>query len=178
MRGDDPEFVEATRLALKFFPESRAFLTSETGLDWDAFLGAMMAADYNADYSCYPFRESSDPDLGLASKGGLDGDDDVVYRRMLGHAGIAPQGRAIVVLDAIGQTGHSTEDCRPFVCHSRTVPARLNEIACFGQSRDTIFIFECGMALLVDHDDRVHWSRSRMKAATVKPAANNTEEAT
>ena len=163
MRGDDPEFIEATRLALKFFPESRAFISSDTGLDWDPFLGAMMAANYNADYSCYPFRDPTDPDLGLASKGGLDGDAGDVYLRLLDHTSLAPNGRAIAVLDAIGRSGHSTEECRPFVSHSRTLPDRLKEIPCFGQSRDTIFIFESGSAILIDHDDRVHWAQSRIR---------------
>lgn len=164
MKGNDPEFVEALRLALKFFPESQSFLTSETGLDWDAFLGAMMVGNYSADYSCYPSREPSDPDFGFAAHGGFDRDDDVVYRDLLNHAGITPSGRAIVVLDAIGQTGQSTEDCPPFICHSRVVPERLTEIPCFGQCRDVIFIFESGEALSVDHDDRIHWSTSRENA--------------
>ena len=142
-------------------------------MNWDAFLGAMMVADYSADYSCYPFRDSTDPDLGLASAGGLDGDADDVYRRLLDHASLMPKGRAIVVLDAIGRTGHSTEECRPFVSHSRTVPDRLKEILCFGQSRDTIFIFESGSAILVDHDDRVHWAQSRIRQWPGEPDVKN-----
>ena len=163
MKGDDPEFIEATRLALKFFPESRGFISLNTGLDWNAFLGAMMAADYNSDYSCYPFRDSTDPDHGLASRGGLDGDADDVYLRLLDHTSLMPNGRAIVVLDAIGSSEHSTEECPPFVSHSRTVPDRLKETECFGKSRDTIFIFESGSAILIDHDDRLHWARSRIR---------------
>lgn len=155
--------VSFERLALQFFPESKGFISQETGLHWEAFLGAMMSADYNADHSCYAFRNSSDPDLGLASKGGLEGDDDEIYCRLIAHAGLAPEGRAVVVLDAIGREDFSMEDCPPFVCDSRMVQDRLKDIACFGQSRDTIFIFECGTALLVDHDDRVHWSRSRIR---------------
>ncbi len=163
MKGDDPEFIEATRLTLKFFPESRGFISSDTGLDWDSFLGAMMIADYRADYSCYPFRDTADPDLGLASKGGLDGDANDVYIRLLEHTSLMPNGRAIVVLDAIGRTGNSTEECPPFVSHCRTVPDRLKGTACFGLSRDTIFIFESGSAILIDHDDRVHWAQSRIR---------------
>lgn len=163
MNGDDPEFIEATRLAVAFFPEARGFLSTDTGMNWDSFLGAMMTADFNADYSCYTFRSESDPDLGLAAKGGLDGNDDDIYERLLAHTHVVPQGRAVVVLDAIGNTDYSTEDCRPFVCHSRAVPERLREITCFGQSRDTIFIFESGSAILIDHDDRVHWARSRIR---------------
>lgn len=39
MNGSDPAFVEAARLVREFFPESKAFITSDIGLDWDAFLG-------------------------------------------------------------------------------------------------------------------------------------------
>jgi hypothetical protein len=161
MRGDDPQFVEAARLVTKFFPESSGFI-SDIGLCWDAFVGAMMVANYAADHSCYPFRNPSDPDLGLATKGGLDGADEDVYARLMSHAGLAPFGRAVVILDAIGTDGWSAEECPPFVCDSRIVPQRLHEIICFGQSRDTIFVFESGEALLVDHDERVHWARSKM----------------
>lgn len=163
MNGDDPEFVEATRFAIAFFPEARGFISTSTGMDWDSFLGAMMTADFHADYSCYPCRAETDPDLGLADRGGLDGNDDDIYIRLLNHTDIVPRGRAVVVLDAIGRTGWSMEDCRPFVCHSRTVPERLKEITCFGQSRDIIFIFESGSAILIDHDDRVHWACSRIR---------------
>ena len=162
MNGNDPAFIEAVRLAKKFFPESKAFIAPNAGLDWDAFLGAMMNANYSADHSCYTFRNPSDPDLGLANKGGLDGDDADIYVRLLSHAELIPSGRAIVILDGIGAQGWSTEECLPFVCDSSTVPQRLHEITCFGQSRDTIFVFESGEALLVDHDDRVHWARSKV----------------
>lgn len=129
MTSDAPEFAEAMRLIRKFFPESQSFLTEQTGLDWDAFGGAMMAADYHSDYSCYPFRAPDSPDLGLASNGGLIGDDAEIYLRLLEHAGFAPTGRAIVVPDAIG-VGASLEECLPFVCHSRSVALRLREAPC------------------------------------------------
>ncbi|WP_342190232.1 hypothetical protein Pla52nx_004690 [Stieleria varia] len=161
MKGNDPAFVEAARLVKKFFPESTSFI-SEVGLDWDAFLGAMMTANYEADYSCCPFRNPTDPDLGLAQKGGLDGEEDEVYSRLLSHAEFTPSGRAVVILDAIGNEGWSTEQCPPFICASQAVPQRISEIACFGQSRDTIFVFESGESLLVDHDERVHWARSNV----------------
>lgn len=159
MKGNDPAFVEASRLVKKFFPESTSFI-SEVGLEWNAFLGAMKTADYEADYSCYPFRNSTEPDLGLAQKGGLNGEEDEVYLRLLSHAKFTPLGRAVVILDATGNEGWSTEQCLPFICASHAVPQRISEIACFGQSRDTIFVFESGEAILVDHDERVHWARS------------------
>lgn len=168
MKGSDPAFVEASRLARKFFPESTSFLTDDSGLAWDSFLGAMMVADYQADYSCYPFSDPSSPDLGLSIKGGLEGSDIEIYLRLLSHSEIAPTGRALVVLDAIGTQGWSMEDCQPFVCDSRKVPERIHELGCFGKSRDTIFIFESGEALLIDHDDRIHWARSKINRKWTK----------
>jgi hypothetical protein len=163
MTWDAPEFLEAIRLIRKFFPESQQFISEETGLDWDAFGGAMMAADYHSDYSGYPFRAPDSPDLGLASKGGLSGDDAEIYLRLLEHAGFAPTGRTVVVPDAFG-VGSSVEECLPFVCHSRTVAARLRETPSFSLGmRDTLFVFESGEALLIDHDERVHWSKSQMR---------------
>lgn len=165
MNGDAPQLLEATRLALKFFPESTAFLSLETGLNWEAFLGAMMSADYHADYSCDPFRKASDPDLGLAASGGLKGADHKVYARLLKHTGLQPQGRAVVVPDAIGRRDWSTEPCLPLVCHCQRLPERLAETPCFGPGRNTVILFENGQALLVDHDDRVHWATSRQAHA-------------
>lgn len=162
MKGIDPEFVEAARLARKFFPESTGFISPDVGMDWDAFLGAMMIANYSADHSCYVLRDPSDPDLGLAEKGGLVGRDDEIYARLLSHTGFTPFGRVVVILDAIGADGWSSEECPPFICDSQTVPQRLGETTCFGQSRDLIFVFESGETLLVDHDERVHWARSKV----------------
>ena len=169
MKGNDPEFLEAARLVRKFFPESSSFIPEGIGLDWDSFLGGMMTANYEADYSCYLFRNSTDPEQGLAQKGGLDGEEGEVYQRLLSHTKMTPSGRAVVILDAIGETGWSTEECPPLICASPTVPKRISEFACFGQSRDTIFVFESGEALLVDHDNRVHWARSNVNQQWRKP---------
>lgn len=162
MKGTDLAFAEAARLVRKFFPESKAYIPEDAGLDWDAFLGAMMIADYASDFSCYPLRNSTDPDQGLAQSGGLNGEERVIYSRLLSHANLTPSGRAVVIPDAINAKGWSSEECPPFVCASHTVPQRISEFACFGQSRDAIFVFESGEALLVDHDDRVHWARSKV----------------
>ena len=163
MKGDDPEFQEAIRLIHKFFPEAKNWISAEVGLDWDAFLGAMQSADYTADYSCYPFRNPTDPDRGLAEQGGLDGRQSEVYLRLLKQAGWNPRGRVVVVPDALGRTGWSLEACPPFICTSERVPERLGEIEFFHKSRDAMFVFESGEALLIDHDNRVHWARSRMR---------------
>lgn len=162
MRGNDPDFLEAKRLVLKFFPESVGFNTSDVGLDWNAFLGAMMSADYTTDYSCDPFRNPNDPDLGLSEIGGLEGQESEVYLRLLSHTGLNPAGRSVVVPDALGRTGWSIEECPPFVCAVKTVPERLDEMSFFHQSRDSLFVYESGEALLIDHDCRVHWARSQI----------------
>jgi len=164
MQGNDPEFLEAVRLARKFFPESKGYISDQTGMDWDSFLGAMLAAEYQADHSCDSFPAPSSPDLGLANKGGLSGDEAEVYQRLLEHTGFSPQGRAVIVFDAIGLTGWSLEECLPIVCLSSTMPERLRDQNCFEQGhRDMIFIYESGEAILIDHDDRVHWAKSRIR---------------
>lgn len=161
MKGDDPELLEATRLATKFFPQAKAFISNETGLAWESFLSAMMTADYHADYACDPYRRETDPDLGFTRCGGMDGTDDEVYSRLLNHTRLIPAGRAVVVPDAIGRGDWTTENCPPFICHSDRVAERLAETPCFGSGRNTLFVFENGLALLIDHDERVHWARSR-----------------
>lgn len=161
MHGTDDAFVEAARLVRKFFSESRAFLHIGTGLHWEAILGAMMTADYQADHSCDPFRSADAPNLGLADKGGVEGDDRDVYRRLLKHAQLTPAGRAVVIPDGIGVDGWSVEHCPPFICDFACVPEWLDEVPCFGPSRDTIFVYESGEALMVDHDQRVHWARTK-----------------
>jgi hypothetical protein len=164
MQGDDPQFLEAVRLARKFFPESKGYIFDETGMDWDSFGLAMQTADYQADYSCDPFRHPTSPDLGLLKKGGLDGDEAEVYQRLLEHTGFTPQGRALIVFDAIGLEGWSLDACLPIACHSSTVPERLKDQNCFKQGhREMIFIYESGEAILIDHDNRVHWAKSRIR---------------
>ncbi|MFN3148241.1 hypothetical protein [Bremerella sp.] len=163
MNGDAPEFIEATRLTLKFFPEALDYISIETGLDWEAFLSAMMQADYGADFSCDPYRRDTDPDLGLARLGAIDGTDREVYERLLKHSGLTTAGRAVVVPDAIGRDCSSSDECLPLVCHSARVPERLAEVPCFGGGRNTMIVFENGTALLIDHNDHVHWAKSRRR---------------
>lgn len=163
MQGDDPEFLEAVRLAQKFFPESKGYISNKTGLDWEAFCLAMVTADYHGDYSCDLFQTPPGPDLGLARKGGLEGNDEDVYQRLLEHTGISPQGRAVIVFDAIGSSDWHHGGLPPIVCHSRTIPERLAEQPCFHQNNNVIFIYESGEAILIDHDNRVYWARSRMQ---------------
>lgn len=162
MKGNNPKFIDAIALAMEFFPESVPFIGPSVGFQWDAFLGAMKMAHYEADYSCYPFRNLADPDRGLAAKGGLNGTDAAVYSRLLAHVELCAKGRVIVVPDALGLEGWSDEECLPFVCDSQSIREQIDRQSCFATSRDTIIVFESGEAILVDHDERVHWARSRI----------------
>lgn len=165
MQGNAPEFLEAIRLAKQFFPECRNYLSDLTGFDWELFLAAMMTTSYSADYSCDPFAPAEAPSQGLAATGGMEGEASTVYQRLLSHANICPNGRAVVVPDAIGCNQFSLDNCLPFVCESGTVLARIDEANCFDASRNTIIVFESGVAMLTDHDDRFHWAYSRFKSA-------------
>ncbi|EDL57909.1 hypothetical protein [Gimesia maris] len=95
------------------------------------------------------------------NKGGLAGNATEIYKRLLTHTSLNPSGRAVVVPDALGHTAWSIEEYPPFVCSTNTICERLNGITFFGQSQDSIFVYESGEALLIDHHSRVHWSRSQ-----------------
>lgn len=174
MKGNDAAYLEALRLVWKFFPESKGFNTPVVGLDWDRCVGAMQSANYSADYSCYVCRLQTDPDLGFAQKGGLIGSDAEVYKRLLAHAAFTPSGRVVVVPDAIGCSSWCDEDNLPFVCAATSVPERLEERSCFGVTRDTLIVFESGEALLVDHDERVHWARSNINRQWMNASPSET----
>lgn len=163
MKSSDPEVLEVTRLVLKFFPEARAYFQSNDAILWELFCGAMQTATFAMDDSCDPYSRSADPIRRFADTRGFDGDDEDIYLRLLAHTGINPKGRAVVMPDAIGASSWSHDIPRPFVCHSRTVPERLREIRVFGSGNNTLFVFESGEAILVDHDDRIYWARSRMR---------------
>jgi len=165
MDGSDPEFVEALRLTLKFFPEASRYLSLETGLQWDLFSCAMGDAEYWHDSSCEENPYSPEDRCGdFIKTGGFYDDNEVVYERLLKHVDFHPEGRAVVIPDALGTRGSSMDDCRPFVCHSRTVSSRLQEHPpIFSWGNDVIFVFESGEAILVDHDNRVTWAKSRVR---------------
>lgn len=167
MKESHPEPVELLRLVQTFFPEAKPYLQSGLGLEWDGFLGAMKLADYAADYSCDPFREPGSPDFGLARIGGFEGDDAAVYRRLLSHARLAPSGRVVVIPEGLTTNGGMSATCQPFVCAAESASDRLREHPCLGRALEMIFIFESGEALLVDHDYRVHWARSKINQPRV-----------
>lgn len=171
MKGNDPEFLAAARTIREIFPESKGHITDSVGLDPDAFLGAMQIAYYSADYSCCVFRLPTDPDLGLALKGGLHGSDFDVVIRLLTHAGISPRGQVVIIPDAIGRNNWSTEDRPPFICNMQELGLVFSQANCFRGTNDTILVFGSGEAILVDHDDRVHWARSKQNLAWSKESS-------
>ena len=172
MRANDPEFLEAIRLIRKFFPESKPFVSVESGLAWDHFVGAMMKADFGMDDSLDPTKGTEAAENALASKALTTMGDAEIFLMLLEHAGFTPTGRAVVVPDTLGFAGSSIEERKPFVCNSGTLVERLEEsdknevelpIRFFDGASDTIIVFESGEALLVNHDDHFFWAKSRIR---------------
>ena len=166
MKYSDPEFVEAVRLIAKFMPESRSRLAAQGRLRSDVILEAMAECGLYQDWSCDPC--SPGPDLGLRASGGVNGTESAVYRRLLAHTGFRPKGRVVVVPDIIWS---STEERPPFVCDTETLPVRLHErdvtdqtCLVFDGSSDNLLVYETGEALLLDHDQRFFWARSKQRS--------------
>jgi hypothetical protein len=156
----EPEIREAIRLINKFFPESKGFVTAQMGISIWNFVQAMKLGDFQEDYSCEPFGVPPGPALGLDKKGGFQGDDDIIFARLLSHAGFSPSGRCVIIPDAIGR-GWSTASLKPIICDQKMAGQRIAELDClFNQSDDSLFIFESGEAMAVDHDHRFYWSTS------------------
>lgn len=169
---NDPEFIEAIRLANKFFPESRGYIHEDQGISIYKMIESMQIADFKSDYSCEHFVIPEGPDLGLNKIGGFEGENDEIYARLISHVGISPTGRVVVIPDALGK-GWSLEHLKPFVCDIKTLPVRLSEIDCFfDESHDRILVFESGEVICIDHDLRVFWACSRIRKSkqfTTKP---------
>ncbi len=170
MNWDDPEYLQAIRLVRKFFPESQAVASFETGLDWADFVLAMTWADCQRDSSCDPFSDSTVPEMTLASKGGTEGLEAEVYTRLLAHTGFSPTGRVVVIPQTLERGGWSLEDRLPFICHSQTLLERLREFdsmdidrVVFNGNSDTLLVYESGQALLVNHDDCFFWAKSKIR---------------
>lgn len=71
----------------------------------------------------------------------------------------SPNGRVVVISDALGKGGWSIENVKPFTCDSKILAVRLNEIDnFFDESHDRILVFESGEVICIDHDLRVFWS--------------------
>jgi|GEM_PF-2396199 len=180
MNGNDPEFIEAIRLIRKFFPESKRYISDQTGLDWCSFLNALRdGATFGEDWSCdlfgIPGFTIMIPEPSFSDRGGIEGSEGEVFLRILNHIGFTPTGRAVVVPDAMSITETATEDRHPFVCSANRVAERLDEMVhvdhisgcnrpyVFDGLSDSIFVFESGEAFLLQHDIRLFWARSHSK---------------
>lgn len=158
--------LEIVRLTNKFFPESKGYISNETGLSFWDFISAMKSGFFQCDYSCEPFGVPPGPDLGLSKKGGFQGDDQSIYSRLLEHANFHPDGRCIIVYDALGLKGWSTNYIRPIICSHKMVGQRIEEFdSFFDEYSDSLFIFESGEAMAIDHDLRFFWSKSKQVQA-------------
>ena len=171
MNWDDPEYLEAIRLIRKFFPESKPIASTTLGLHWEPFLQAMGQCDCYHDTSCDPYCLETTAEMTLAQNGGTDGPEAEVYTRLLNHTGFSPTGRVVVIPETLHAGGWLLEERRPFVCHSRTLPERLADIDqhhperyLFTGCSDTLLVYESGEALLVNHDERFFWARSKIRS--------------
>ena len=164
MYGNCAEFMEALRLIRQFFPEAKATLQSHTGVDFYAFLQAMQYTSLKQDSSCNVFRHSIEPVGQWANLGGFAGTDAEIYARLLAYTGFKPQGRVVVVPDALNTRTVSRENNLPFVCRAQTLSMRLSEVSSntiFGNAHESLLVYESGEAIAIDHDDRLFWAKSK-----------------
>lgn len=158
------KFQEALRLINKFFPETKGIFSKENGVNVHNFINSMRLCDLKLDVSCDPFGMPSEPNLGLNRKGGFRGEYDIIFERLLEHANFSPIGRCVLILDIIPKIHWSAYSILPIVCDSKKVSERINEFNSsdffMGTSFDTLFVYESGEAMLIDHDNRFYWAKS------------------
>lgn len=163
IQWNSSECIEVVRLINKFFPESKGYIQKDTGISFYGMIQAMEVADFKTDYSCDPFSDTKESDLELIHKGGFEGGNNEIFKRLIKHTGFFPKGRVVVVPDALGK-GQSVEDVTPFVCSVETLPVRLSERdSFFNELHDIVFVFESGETICIDHDLRVFWGMSRIR---------------
>ncbi|MEN7552006.1 hypothetical protein AAG747_29090 [Rapidithrix thailandica] len=160
-------FEEALRLIHKFFPESRSVFSKERGMDIYNFVAAMKFCDCKLDVSCDPFGIPSKPDLGLNKKGGFNGEYDIIFERLLNHANFLPSGRCVIIPDTINENAWSKHPVIPIVCDWKMAGQRIKELESGDLFRatsfDSLFVFESGEAMGVDHDNRFFWAKSKKR---------------
>lgn len=176
MDWNSPPFVESRRLIRKFFPECRAVIALDEQIDVFSFIDAMSWAGISRDDSCDPCPLDGAPDLGLLSLGGVDDADDVVYARLLQHASFSPSGRVVIIPDV-----YCTPGREPIICHSRSAIDRIREFEdtytertawLFDNCSDSIFVYESGEAMVLTHDQRFFWAKSKTRMWS-EDSANN-----
>jgi len=160
MKWNDPQFIEAIRLIRKFFPESKGYVYQGKPLSIESLISTMKLVDLKMDFSGDPIGIPEGPKLGFYESGGFNGSDDEIYKRILRHTKLSPSGRAVIVPDAVI---YSDENVQPFVCHSGSVPSRLREADnIFNNGNDSLFVYESGEVLAVDHYNRLFWAKSKI----------------
>ncbi|MEM7557835.1 MAG: hypothetical protein AAF394_01805 [Planctomycetota bacterium] len=171
MASKTTDLYETRRLIRKFFPESRATVHLDRTTRVDDLVTAMSWTTYFEDFSCEgaPYLRSP-PDLGLRNRGGVWDDDDAgIYQRLLAHTAFSPSGRVLMMPDDTGTSGRT-----PVVCHSTVATDRIREFPdsysgdsqCkqfFDNISDIIFVFESGEAMVLDHDQRFFWAKSKLR---------------
>lgn len=162
------KYQEALRLIHKFFPESKAGFSEDYGMGIHHFLQSSHFCDWKEDFSCDPFSTPPLPNVGLLKKGGFEGKYDIVFNRLLQHANFHPNGRCICIPDTIDKGGWENSSTPPIICNWETMGERLSELEDTelfdASSFDTLFVFESGEAMIIDHDNRFFWGCSKMRA--------------
>ena len=158
------KFEEAIRLIHKFFPESKSNFSKEVGIGIYKFLESVRECNFYLDVSCDPFLIPPEPDLGLGKKGGFNGGIAEVLNRLLDHASFSPLGRCVIIPDVVPESAWHKYPQLPIICDSRKVPERIWELdsaeVFSNASYDSLFVFESGEAMGVDHDLRFFWAKS------------------
>ncbi|KXX67852.1 hypothetical protein [Flammeovirga sp. SJP92] len=161
-------YSESIRLIHKYFPESKSTFTKELGIGIYNFITSMKFCDFNLDLSCT--HGGSVQEFELSEKGGFIGDNDKVYQRLLLHSGFKPEGRCVIIPDVVSENDWESYSVIPIICDSDMVGRRLLELETDsnyeifdGSSFDTLFVFESGEAMGVDHDNRFFWAKSKKR---------------
>ena len=158
------QYEKAIRLIHKFFPESKSNFSKESGIGIYNFFDSVKYCNFYSDFSCDPHSIPSAPDLGLSSKGGFDGSFEEIMNRLLDQAGFSPSGRCVFIPDVISESIWHKYRESPIICDWKKVPERiwdLNSDEVFNASSyDSLFVYESGEAMGVDHDNRFFWAKS------------------
>jgi len=160
----NPEFHEAIRLVREFFPETKPYISYEQGLGFQGIITAMRLGEFYEDFSCDTCAVKYTHEPNFYTKGGFDRNDNEAYMDLLEYSGFNVSGRVIIIPDAIGN-GSWTEthgNCYPIICSSKIASQRLEEReVIFNGSADSVFVYESGHIIAVDHDSKIFWSKSK-----------------
>jgi len=138
----DTSQQEAIRLARKFFPESKRWVSEEQGIHWGEFIRALNSRALDLPY-----------------------DEGISF--ILSRFPNPPSGRVIVIPESFSKGATMLNDLLPFICRVGSLSQRLMEYwedlrPFWNGVNDSIFIFESGEAFVIDHDLRLWWATSRI----------------